>query len=237
MTMLTRREMLCGVAGAAVLLGLGGGTRYAVGNASLIRPPGGQDEGHLLATCIKCSRCRMACPRDAIAVSGLEDGPINARTPKMDFRSALYVPPSGSQIEDGSGAALSARRLSPEQGLDTLLRSGGAAYCDFCNLCIENCPTGALRPFDALALWIGEAVVVPERCIAYDNKGGCRKCVDYCPFGAISLDSNEYPVVDRALCNGCGVCENICPTDTYRTYTGDSRRGINIVAATEGRPV
>jgi ferredoxin-type protein NapG len=236
---ITRREALRGAAGAAVMLGLGGTARYAFGNALLVRPPGGQDEKHLLAVCIKCSRCRSVCPLGSISVAAIEDGFINARTPKMDFRRGLYALSAFELTDSAEGdvqTAANAKPTSSEDSLKTLAHSGGSNYCNFCNLCIDNCPTGALKPFDALAQWIGEAVIVSERCIAYDKRGGCRKCVDYCPFGAISLDENEYPVVDPVLCNGCGVCENICPTDTYRTYKGDSRRGVNVVATSEARP-
>jgi ferredoxin-type protein NapG len=232
---ITRREVLCGATGAAVMLGLGGTARYAFGNALLVRPPGGQDEEHLLATCIKCSRCRSVCPLSVISTAGIESGLTNARTPKMDFRKGHYTFPEGFRIESDSDTDVGTRPASTEDGLNILAHSGGSNYCNFCNLCIDNCPTGALRPFDPLVQWIGEAVIVSERCIAYDKKGGCRKCVDYCPTSAISLDENECPVIDLALCNGCGVCENICPTDTYRTYKGNNRRGVNVMATSKER--
>jgi ferredoxin-type protein NapG len=223
--------LLYGTAGAALILGVGGVARYAFGNTPLLRPPGGQDEEHLLATCIKCSRCRSVCPLDAISVSGIEDGIINARTPRMDYRKGRYELLAGSDA-----AGFQALPVTFNESMKLLASSGGSNYCNFCGLCIDNCPTGALKPFDARTQWIGEASIVSERCIAFDKKGGCRKCVDYCLFGAITLDESEYPVVDPALCNGCGICENICPTDTYRTYTGDSRRGINVQATDKERP-
>ena len=36
-------------------------------------------------------------------------------------------------------------------------------------------------------------------------------------------------MVDPALCNGCGVCENVCPALVYRSFSGGNRRGIKVV--------
>ena len=39
---------------------------------------------------------------------------------------------------------------------------------------------------------------------------GCGVCVDECPSGAIMLDGG-VALVAPALCDGCGVCVKICP--------------------------
>ena len=118
----------------------------------------------------------------------------------------------------------------------SLLAATGKGFCDFCNLCVENCPTGALAAFDPKTQWIGEASIDPINCIAFAKLGGCRKCLDYCPFGAISLDANRRPVVNPALCNGCGVCEDVCVSATYRSYKGQTRRAITVQITGEERP-
>lgn len=47
------------------------------------------------------------------------------------------------------------------------------------------------------------------------NCSGCAACVQGCHKGCISFEIDEegfaYPVVDVDACNGCGVCEKICP--------------------------
>lgn len=106
--------------------------------------------------------------------------------------------------------------------------------CDFCNECADVCPTDAIKhvdSFDPEAGCIGVAVVQTDRCVAYFN--GCRKCAEQCPFEVISLNENGYPVVDEKRCNGCGVCEFICPALVYRSFSGGNRRGIVVVRTEE----
>ena len=99
--------------------------------------------------------------------------------------------------------------------------------CDFCGLCQEVCPTGALGPFDPLVDKLGMAVVHPDRCLAYFQ--GCVVCVEACPFDALACDENGHPVVNETACNGCGVCENCCPSLVYRSFAGGTQRGISVV--------
>jgi ferredoxin-type protein NapG len=227
---LSRRKLLIGAAGTAALLCLGGITKAAAGDAVPVRPPGAQDEQHFIGNCIRCDRCRGVCPRAAIKTCGVEDGLINTRTPKLDFRPALAKAYRRSEDHAEQSAVLA-------DPYTALLQAGGSGFCDFCMLCTKNCPTGALAAFDPSRQWIGEARVDSRFCIAFEKLGGCRKCVDYCPFGAISLDENRRPVIAPERCNGCGVCENICPSSTYRTFKGNAKRGVNIVANGQDRPL
>lgn len=102
--------------------------------------------------------------------------------------------------------------------------------CTFCNICSQICPTQAIVAGDPLKPQhgrIGIAVVQIDRCVAYYS--GCRECYKKCPYGAISLTTSGYPVVDEDVCNGCGVCVEICPALVYRSFSGGNRRGMVIV--------
>ena len=74
---ISRREVVTGGVAVAALLALGGTGVALAGERQLLRPPGGQDEGRLWGACIKCDRCRSACPHGAIDVAHLEDGIVN----------------------------------------------------------------------------------------------------------------------------------------------------------------
>lgn len=54
-----------------------------------------------------------------------------------------------------------------------------------------------------------------------DNCNGCRRCVDDCPFSAITMQArtdgapfDAEAVVDANLCMSCGICAGSCPTST-----------------------
>jgi len=45
-----------------------------------------------------------------------------------------------------------------------------------------------------------------ERCAK------CYKCIEACPYGAISINENGLIQVDIISCRGCGICESLCPS-------------------------
>lgn len=106
-------------------------------------------------------------------------------------------------------------------------------YCDFCGDCAEACPTGALHLFDAEAVragdvaacCVGMAKLDRETCLAWMSSS-CNLCYEECPYEAIALNGDGLPVVDEALCNGCGVCEYVCPVLSLRSYIGGTERAI-----------
>ena len=106
-------------------------------------------------------------------------------------------------------------------------------YCNFCNKCVEVCPTKALKPFDINTVKIGFAKVQKDICIAWDSSG-CKVCISACPYQAITLDAQDRPVVDPQKCNGCGICEKVCPALVLRTYIGGDIRGIKVIPIAGG---
>lgn len=104
-------------------------------------------------------------------------------------------------------------------------------FCDFCMKCTDACPTGALSREAESAADIGVAKVVSDACIAWDWTG-CTVCKDECPVeGAITLDERDRPIVHDDLCNGCGRCEQVCPSASLRAYDASAaEKGIVVVS-------
>ncbi len=69
---------------------------------------------------------------------------------------------------------------------------------------VSNSPqrhTGSWRQF--------RPVLQPEKCTQ------CWLCFVWCPEAAISLDHNEFPIVDYDVCKGCLLCSHECPTHAF----------------------
>lgn len=103
--------------------------------------------------------------------------------------------------------------------------------CNFCMKCVDACPTGALSYGGLRERDLGVAVVVKDACVAWDW-AGCTVCMDECPVeGAITLDEQDRPVVHADYCDGCGKCEQTCPSASLRAYNASaSDRGIVVVS-------
>jgi ferredoxin-type protein NapG len=91
----------------------------------------------------------------------------------------------------------------------------GIQACVLCDdlSCMRVCPTGALQKLSREAIRMGVAVLRADVCVRTRGED-CQICVDKCPIGVAALDisSPGGPVVVKAACVGCGVCEMYCPT-------------------------
>jgi len=61
------------------------------------------------------------------------------------------------------------------------------------------------------SLW--EKLETSEKAELIENKcTSCKKCLNVCNFNAISWNKkNNKPLIDKFSCEGCGVCQLICP--------------------------
>lgn len=178
---ITRRTVCIGVGSTAVLFALGA-MRY-IGHTPICRPPGGQDESHLVSACIRCQKCYEACPRKVIVPAHIEDGLLGMRSPTLDYDNNFC----DFCTEENDGVPLCVATC-PTKAL--ILDEGATA---------EN-------------TIIGLAVIDESQCLAYRDTG-CRFCYDACPYEAIELSTegkNPRPIVIEDKCNGCGACESVC---------------------------
>ena len=159
---------------------------------ALLRPPGAQDETDFLKKCVRCGECMKVCLRSALYPLSLQAGLYGLYTP-------VIVPRLG--------------------------------YCEYnCNLCGQVCPTGAIPqlPIESKRkAVIGRAVIDKNHCLPYAKNMNCMVCEEHCPIPekAIRFEETEAngpkrkeirlkkPYVVEELCNGCGICEYVCPLE------------------------
>jgi len=88
-----------------------------------------------------------------------------------------------------------------------------------CNACGQVCPSRALRKLsleEKQRAKMGTAIVLRQKCLAWEQGKRCVVCQEVCPYGAVSLLSLPghrvpVPVVKVERCFGCGACECHCP--------------------------
>jgi ferredoxin-type protein NapG len=188
---ISRRAFAFGVAGACAVVGLGG-LKYLPSEA-LCRPPGGQDEEHLASACIHCEKCREICPRTAIAPAHIEDGILNARTPRMAFRQGwcdfCENEPQGPRcVAVCPTHALRAQdAVKPILGKAVLNRDWCLAAKGMgCHECVDACS------YEAMSIESDHVPVVDENA--------CNGC-GACEFACISMSAGSLSVgaTDRAI--------------------------------------
>ncbi|GHT15121.1 ferredoxin [Bacteroidia bacterium] len=103
--------------------------------------------------------------------------------------------------------------------LQPTMKYSVGSYCNYgCMVCMDTCPTGALRPMplsEKRKLQIGVAVFDPTHCVVSTSGTDCGACSEHCPTQAVHMvpykDGLRIPQVDESLCVGCGGCQSICP--------------------------
>jgi polyferredoxin/Pyruvate/2-oxoacid:ferredoxin oxidoreductase delta subunit len=176
--------------------------------ARLLRPPGVRIEPEFLDKCVRCGECMKVC-----------------------LRSALYPAFSQAGIE----------------GLYTPILIPRLGYCEYnCTLCGQVCPTGAipdLPPERKKVEVIGKAVFDKNHCIPFAKRMDCIVCEEHCPIPQKAIRVEKVtmttfsgqkvkvrlPYVVDELCNGCGICENVCPLE--------GKSGIEIFAIKDKTPL
>ncbi|MHA1764247.1 MAG: 4Fe-4S dicluster domain-containing protein [Promethearchaeota archaeon] len=65
----------------------------------------------------------------------------------------------------------------------------------------------------AIPMSKGEFTIELIRATASDERcAKCYKCIEACPYSAISVNEAGSIVVDLIACRGCGICVSVCPS-------------------------
>jgi ferredoxin len=98
------------------------------------------------------------------------------------------------------------------------------SFCSYnCSNCSQICPTGAIRSITVeqrRLVRTGVAEFIPDLCVVKTAGTACGACNEHCPTQAVHMvpweNNLTIPVVEPALCIGCGGCEFICPVRPHR---------------------
>lgn len=202
-----RRLLLGGMAGG-LLLALPARFRSPEKGLRLLRPPGVRSEEDFLKKCVRCGECMKVCLKNALYPATYQAGLEGVYTP-------LVIPRLG--------------------------------YCEYnCTLCGQVCPTGAI-PSLPVALKrrevIGKAVFDKNHCLPFARKIDCIVCEEHCPIPEKAIRSRDVqvmgldgllrtvkePYLVEEICNGCGICENVCPLET--------KAGIEVFSVKSREPI
>jgi polyferredoxin len=176
--------------------------------ARLLRPPGSGSEQDFLKKCVRCGECMKVC-----------------------LRGALYPAVGQAGLE----------------GVFTPVVTPRLGYCEYnCNLCGQVCPTAAIPNLpiaEKRRAVIGKAVFDRSQCLPYAKSTNCIVCEEHCPVPQKAIRSElveetdptgkkvqiKRPYVVDDLCNGCGICENVCPLE--------GKAGIEVYAVKDKTPL
>jgi polyferredoxin len=202
-----RRLLLGGLAGG-MLLAIPARFRSPETQSRLLRPPGVRSEDEFLKKCVRCGECMKVCLKNALYPAAYQAGLEGIYTP-------LLIPRLG--------------------------------YCEYnCTLCGQVCPTGAIPsvPIESKRREvIGKAVFDKNHCLPFARKIDCIVCEEHCPIPQKAIRSHDVQVVGldgasrtvkepylvEEICNGCGICENVCPLET--------KAGIEVFAVKDRTPI
>ena len=96
-----------------------------------------------------------------------------------------------------------------EDGTPALnFNKNGCTYCDDCAL---SCPKDVLKVENKKDIQAKFSIDL-LKCLSW-NDTMCYSCKDPCMVNAIKFLGLFRPEINNDICNGCGFCLSVCPTD------------------------
>ncbi len=96
--------------------------------------------------------------------------------------------------------------------------------CTFCEHCVDSCNYDALEKLDSGQAWTHKAVINMDQCITQQSVV-CRSCSEICETAAIQfkpvIGGVSSPELSTDLCNGCGACIKVCPSNALSIFAFD----------------
>ncbi len=150
-----------------------------------IRPPFAIDELDFLLACTRCGDCGVACPHEVIFDLPARLGARVAGTPALDLlNKGCHLCSDWPCVNACSPGALAIKITENESA---------------------NTDTQPASELPRLAV----AAIDSVTCLPFHGPE-CGACIPSCPVpGALSLAVTR-PVINSALCTGCGLCRENC---------------------------
>ncbi|SPD72944.1 CoB--CoM heterodisulfide reductase iron-sulfur subunit A family protein [uncultured Desulfobacterium sp.] len=139
-----------------------------------------------------------------------------------------------SLTEDGFFMEAHAKLRPVEFATDGIFLAGMAHYPKPIEESIAQAKAAASRA----SVVLSKETLTVEGVVSHVNEimcRGCGKCVEACPFNAISLEPRPggkiVAHVQEAMCKGCGSCSVVCPTGAAAIFHYDDQEVLTMVEA------
>jgi ferredoxin-type protein NapG len=241
-----RRQFMQQMTGLGVLglVAVGGyfSADYLKAGPVRLRPPGAVPEEEFLGLCIKCGQCLQVCPYDSILLEDV-DGRAGVGMAYIEPRErgcylceafpCILACPSGALdhehdsiefvhmgiavVHNPEGCLAKIGKPVPDEAIDRIY--------DHTKVLSEEEKRSkkvTVNPDDP------EKVVLQKQLLQklekHRGENPCTICADMCPFhpdptkaiGMVDAKGGGLLPEIREMCNGCGACVELCPTDVIK---------------------
>jgi len=241
-----RREFIQQMTGLGVLglAAAGGifGAPYLKAEGARLRPPGAVPEEEFLGLCIKCGQCLQVCPYDSIKLEDV-DGRASVGMAYIEPRErgcylceafpCILACPSGALdhehdsieyvhmgiavVHDPQGCLAKIGKPVPDEAINRIYDHTKVLTPEE-----RRNHKAVIRENDP------EKVVLQKQLLQklekHRGEQPCTICADMCPYhpdpskaiGMVDAKGGGLLPEIREMCNGCGACVELCPTDVIK---------------------